>query len=592
MKKILTLLVALLLFSCSEGSKKVELRLTDYGSVVDDATHDNASALLALLEDAHKASAEGKEVVIYLPKGNLHIYQEHLPLHQLYISNHDHVVQRPVAMMLEGVSNVSIQGEETHLEFHGRLIPIVLKGSSNIHLEGFSIDFPRPAMSQIEVLEVDKEHNDAKVKVLGETEYRIEGNQFVLIGETYEQPLFTMLAFDKDGHMKWNRSDPAFNPEAIEETGDHQLQLRNWDEAHYLEVGDRYALRSYYRPTPSIVIMDSKTIEVKNVSVHFAEGMGLVAQNSTDLTLDGFHVALSEDSERVFTTVADATHFSGCRGKIISTDGLYENMADDAINVHGTYLRVDSINGNELIGTFAHGQSFGFRWYEVGDSLRLISRETLLPIATYLPTKVEVLSTTQVKMTFAEPLPQTSKALAIENLTAHPEVLFSKSTVRNNRARGALFSTPKRVECTDNTFDHTHGSAILLTGDANGWYESGPCEEVVITGNHFINALTSLYQFTDGIISISPQMPQMVEGEYFHGRVVVENNVFDNFPTPIFYAKSLRELVFKNNTININNDYTSLFEDPNARLYNVGTYISDDPNTPLTDCKDTTVSLF
>lgn len=583
MKKILTLLVALLLFSCSEGSKKVELRLTDYGAVVDDATHDNASALLALLEDAHKASAEGKEVVIYLPKGNLHIYQEHLPLHQLYISNHDHVDQRPVAMMLEGLSNVSIQGEETHLEFHGRLIPIVLKGSSNIHLEGFSIDFPRPAMSQIEVLEVDKEHNDAKVKVLGETEYRIEGNQFVLIGETYEQPLFTMLAFDKDGHMKWNRSDPTFNPEAIEETGDHQLQLRNWDEAQYLEVGDRYALRSYYRPTPSIVIMDSKTIEVKNVSVHFAEGMGLVAQNSTDLTLDGFHVALSDGSERVFTTVADATHFSGCRGKIISTDGLYENMADDAINVHGTYLRVDSINGNELIGTFAHGQSFGFRWYEVGDSLRLISRETLLPIATYLPTKAEVLSTTQVKMTFAEPLPQTSKALAIENLTAHPEVLFSKSTVRNNRARGALFSTPKRVECTDNTFDHTHGSAILLTGDANGWYESGPCEEVVITGNHFINALTSLYQFTDGIISISPQMPQMVEGEYFHGRVVVENNVFDNFPTPIFYAKSLRELVFKNNTININNDYTSLFEDPNARLYNVGTYPKFDPCRSVSD---------
>lgn len=592
MKKVLTLLVALLLFSCSEGSKKVELRLTDYGAVVDDATHDNATALLDLLEDAHKASAEGKEVVIYLPKGNLHIYQEHLPLHQLYISNHDHVVQRPVAMMLEGLNNVSIQGEETHLEFHGRLIPIVLKESSNIHLEGFSIDFPRPAMSQIEVLEVDKEHNDAKVKVLGETEYRIEGNQFVLIGETHEQPLFTMLAFDKDGHMKWNRSDPTFNPEAIEETGDHQLQLRNWDEAQYLEVGDRYALRSYYRPTPSIVIMDSKTIEVKNISVHFAEGMGLVAQNSTDLTLDGFHVALSDGSERVFTTVADATHFSGCRGKIISTDGLYENMADDAINVHGTYLRVDSINGNELIGTFAHGQSFGFRWYEVGDSLRLISRETLLPIATYLPTKVEVLSTTQIKMTFSEPLPQTSKALAVENLTAHPEVLFSKSTVRNNRARGALFSTPKRVECTDNTFDHTHGSAILLTGDANGWYESGPCEEVVITGNHFINALTSLYQFTDGIISVSPQMPQMVEGEYFHGRVVVENNVFDNFPTPIFYAKSLRELVFKNNTININNDYTSLFEDPNARLYNVGTYISDDPNTPLTDCKDTTVSLF
>ncbi|MDD7437641.1 MAG: hypothetical protein PUK66_02200, partial [Bacteroidales bacterium] len=171
-------------------------------------------------------------------------------------------------------------------------------------------------------------------------------------------------------------------------------------------------------------------------------------------------------------------------------------------------------------------------------------------------------------------------------------LLFTKSTVRNNRARGALFSTPKRVECTDNTFDHTHGSAILLTGDANGWYESGPCEDVVITGNHFINALTSLYQFTDGIISISPQMPLTVEGEYFHGRVVVENNIFDNFPTPIFYAKSLRELVFKGNTINLNDDYISLFKDNNSKLHNIGTYISDNFSTPVINCQEMTVSLF
>lgn len=592
MKKVLTLLMALFLLSCSEDNKKVELRLTDYGAVIDDPTHDNATALLALLDDAKKASMEGKEVIVYLPKGDLHVYQEQLPLHQLYISNHDHVDHRPVAMMFERMNNVSVLGDKTRLQFHGRLIPIVLKESDNIHLEGFSIDYPRPAMSQIEVLEIDKDQSDVKVKVLGETQYRIEGNQFVLLGETYELPLYTMLAFDNAGHMKWNRSDPSFNPTTIEELGDHTLQLRNWDEAQYLEVGDRYAMRSYYRPTPSIVIMDSKNIQVKDVAVHFAEGMGLVAQNSSDITLDGFHVAISEGSERVFTTVADATHFSGCRGKIISTGGLYENMADDAINVHGTYLRVDSIVGNELVGTFAHEQSFGFTWYEEGDSLRLISRETLLPVASYLPTKIEVLSTTQIKITFAEALPQTSKALAIENLTAHPEVLFTKSTVRNNRARGALFSTPKRVECTDNTFDHTHGSAILLTGDANGWYESGPCEDVVITGNHFINALTSLYQFTDGIISISPQMPLTVEGEYFHGRVVVENNIFDNFPTPIFYAKSLRELVFKNNTINLNDDYISLFKDNNSKLHNIGTYISDNFSTPVINCQEMTVSLF
>ena len=29
-------------------------------------------------------------------------------------------------------------------------------------------------------------------------------------------------------------------------------------------------------------------------------------------------------------------------------------------------------------------------------------------------------------------------------------------------------------------FDHTSGTAILLCGDCNGWYETGACREVII----------------------------------------------------------------------------------------------------------------
>ena len=39
---------------------------------------------------------------------------------------------------------------------------------------------------------------------------------------------------------------------------------------------------------------------------------------------------------------------------------------------------------------------------------------------------------------------------------------FAGNTVRNNRARGALFSTPRRTVVEDNLFDHTSGTAILL----------------------------------------------------------------------------------------------------------------------------------
>ncbi|CEN52528.1 hypothetical protein CCAN11_2470038 [Capnocytophaga canimorsus] len=71
-------------------------------------------------------------------------------------------------------------------------------------------------------------------------------------------------------------------------------------------------------------------------------------------------------------------------------------------------------------------------------------------------------------------------SVGIENLTWTPEVIFKNNIVRNNRARGALFSTPKKVICEENTFDHTHGTAILLCGDCNGWFETGACREVII----------------------------------------------------------------------------------------------------------------
>lgn len=138
--------------------------------------------------------------------------------------------------------------------------------------------------------------------------------------------------------------------------------------------------------------------------------------------------------------------------------------------------------------------------------------------------------------------------------------MFSGNLIRNNRARGALFSTPRETIVENNTFDHTSGTAILLCGDCNGWFETGACRNVQIRNNHFINALTSMYQFTNAVISIYPEIPELEKQQaYFHGGkeggIVIENNVFDTFDAPILYVKSVDGLVFRNNTIKTNTEY-------------------------------------
>ena len=128
--------------------------------------------------------------------------------------------------------------------------------------------------------------------------------------------------------------------------------------------------------------------------------------------------------------------------------------------------------------------------------------------------------------------------------------------IRNNRARGSLFSTPKKTVVENNIFDHTSGTAILLCGDCNGWFETGACHDVLIRNNKFINALTNQFQFTNAVISIYPEIPDLKgQKKYFHGGIVIEDNEFETFDMPILYAKSVDGLVFRNNVIRQNHDY-------------------------------------
>lgn len=244
-------------------------------------------------------------------------------------------------------------------------------------------------------------------------------------------------------------------------------------------------------------------------------------------------------------------------------------MMDDAINVHGTYLRVTQrLDDNTLVGRYMHGQAYGFYWGGAGDSVQFVRSDVMEitegnRIVEIVPhDKSELAGCKEFRIKFEKALPAdiANGNCGIENLEWTPEVIFSGNTIRNNRARGALFSTPKHTLVEKNLFDHTSGTAILLCGDCNGWFETGACRDVVIRENRFVNALTNMFQFTNGIISIYPEIPDLAsQKKYFHGGngkgVVIENNTFETFDAPIVYAKSLDGLRFVGNKVLQNNDF-------------------------------------
>lgn len=569
--KLLSVLSLSLVLSCTTLSAQKVYEISAFGLKANSSK--NASPVLQKALAKIKAEyKEGEKVILRFPEGRYEFHEKGAAVREYYISNHDQTNPKKVGIALEDMKNLTLDGQGSEFVFHGRMLPVSLLRSENCLLKNFSIDFENPHIAQVKIVE-----NDPQDGIVFEpapwVDYRIAKDSiFEAYGEGWTMRHSWGIAFDGDTkHLVYNTSDIGCPTKGASEVAPRRIHAPGWKDAR-LVPGTVVAMRGWGRPTPGIFLSHDVNTTIENVKVHYAEGMGLLAQLCENITLEKFGVCLKGDADpRYFTTQADATHFSGCKGKIVSCNGLYEGMMDDAINVHGTYLKVvKRVDDRTLVGRYMHGQSWGFEWGCPGDEVQFIRSNTMelvgkqnkiISIRPYDKEQTE--GAREFLITFQEPVDQVineQSGFGIENLTWTPEVLFSGNVIRNNRARGSLFSTPRKTIVENNLFDHTSGAAILLCGDCNGWFETGACRHVIIRKNRFVNALTNLFQFTNAVISIYPEIPdQKGQQQYFHGGpeggIVIEDNEFETFDAPILYAKSVDGLVFRNNTIKLNTEY-------------------------------------
>lgn len=582
MKRNLLVLAAILcLTATSATARKLTFLLSDptFGIHPGSGQTDLSSRLQNAFESIRKQAGTNDEVIIKFERGTYEFHPADAAEREFYISNHDQNQPKRIGICLEHWNNLTLDGNGSDFVFHGRMLPLALTRSANCVLKNFSIDFAQPHIAQVEIVENDADKG-ITFRVAPWVNYRIgENGRFETFGEGWNMQPGSGIAFERESrHIVYGTGDISIDTRGLQATGAARTLIApNWKDGR-LKPGTVVAMRGWGRPAPAIFLDHDSNTTLRDVRVHYAEGMGLLAQRCTDISLKGFGVCLrGKEDPRYFTTQADATHFSQCRGKIVSTHGLYESMMDDAINIHGVYLKVrERMDDRTLRCGYEHHQAWGFEWGDAGDSVCFVRSKTMEEtagrnaIVSIRPAdREEVKGTREFIIRFAHDLPaeiNADEGYGIENLTWTPEILFSHNTVRNNRARGALFSSPRRTVCERNVFDHTSGTAILLCGDCNGWYESGACRDLVIRKNKFINALTSFYQFTNAVISIYPEIPDLKQQRtYFHGgkpgAIVIEDNRFDTFGTPLLYAKSVDGLVFRNNKVTKNTEYTPVLTD-------------------------------
>jgi len=298
-------------------------------------------------------------------------------------------------------------------------------------------------------------------------------------------------------------------------------------------------------------IVDSKDVTVENLNMYHNAGLGILSQYSENLTFRKVNCVPNPEKDRILSGHDDGFHYSNCKGNIVVDSCRFLALMDDPINVHGTSVRIIGKNTDKtLLCKFMHGQSIGFIWARSGEKIGFLENDAMNTIGFGTVDSFRALSPELFEISFTEPVPEgIIEGDALENLSWTPDVLIKNSFFGSNRARGILISTPGKVIIEKNVFESS-GSAILIPGDANGWYESGAVTDVLIRDNIFNDpCLTSMYQFCEAIISIFPEIPAPDVNKPYHRNIRIENNTFYPFDFPLLYAKSVDGLTFNGNNV-------------------------------------------
>lgn len=503
-------------------------------------------------------------------KGVYKFYPEKAEGRYVQISNNDSGYKH-IAFCLQNMQNVHIKGNDTEFMFHGKIVPFYIFQSDSISISGVDIDYDTSFIFEGLVVNNNVKDKSIDVKVSEGVKFRVQGERLLFSGYGWEVGTGQNIIFNastkspyyytsKYMHKEWE------NELRAKDLGANIVRLYDYAADELPPVGSIYIDKGPYllnRMYPGIVLEGASNIFLFDINIYMSGAMGLIGQTTENVTMKNFNVRLREGSKRYISASADATHFVNCKGVVSFDNCLFENMLDDATNVHGTYMRiVDRISENCIAVSFGHEQQVGFPFVHKGDTLQIIDRKNLLGRESFLVSDVKeinnnyylIYSLKAIHTEIAD-----AKSFAIENRSKTAAVIMKNCTVRNNRARSLLLSTPKPILIESNYFASMM-AGILVAGDANNWYESGGIGDLTIRKNTFVN-LGVGGEAPQSILQISPIIPR--EGRekgYYHGKIIFENNVIKTFDSQVIYALSVKELIVRNNQFIQTKDFIPIFD--------------------------------
>ncbi|MGW3353703.1 right-handed parallel beta-helix repeat-containing protein [Nonomuraea rubra] len=539
------------------------LDVTDFGAVPG-GRGDAAPAIVAALQ---AASARAGRVTVRFPPGEYHLWPDGAPRRELYVSNTvgDDPAWRDktIAVLVEAADDLVISGAGARLVLHGLQTTFAVIDSRRVRIEGLEFDFAVPTVVDATVVDAGVTAGRAfrVISVPEATLFSVEGRSVRWHGEplgagAYAWEGYDALEYSQVHDPAGGRTRRAPNPlfdrvRKATRVGERTIRL-DYDHGEApADAGLVYQMRRTTRDHPGGLVLDSAAVTLSGMVFRFLHGFGIVAQASRDVGIEGCEFRTPPGTGRHSAGFADFVQFSGCSGRAVVRDCLFDGPHDDPVNVHGTYLRVAGQPGPRTLELeYAHPETAGLPQFAPGDRVEIVDRETLLPIAVAAVERVRQpsgrdhdvpLRTILVTVGSALPGGLAGRA-AVENVTRTPSVHLARNVFRNVPTRGVLVTTRRKVLIEDNRFERTGMSAVYVSGDATEWWESGPVRDLTVRGNEIIEP-------GGPAVFVDPRNPSSDPAHPVHHGVVVEGNRFVLDGMPALDAKDTGGLRFRDNAI-------------------------------------------
>lgn len=440
------------------------------------------------------------------------------------------------------LSGVTVVGDEAQIvnhfcrtDFTGLSGVFSFYDCSDIALKNLTFDYDVSPNSAGYVSAIDLDNGTFDIKIYDEFDFK--GDEIIE----------AIMSMDDDLSPDYILKTYGRNP--YEYLGDSTIRYNGAAfgfDVSQLHIGHLIAIRHVIYGARLIGFTNTSGCLVKDFTVNNAAGLVFrIESRSSNFTFENLRVELPKGTKRLVAANADGIHVAGVTGEFKMTNCYFEQLGDDALNIHGIAGIVGEVKADEILcaETFKK-RHLGQNWAAMGDIIYVYNPKNFLKKG-----EIRVIDYEDMKIKYELVSGKVEPGDAMANTAYYCKATITDCTVKNTRARAFLLQTHNVLLERNNIFGMSL-AAFLFSPDIVRWYEVGPCKNVVIRNNHIEKCAFAKHPANVGGIIV--KSTHGVGGTDFpigvHSNVTITGNSFKNVGNSAIFISATKGVNIHDNT--------------------------------------------